>query len=42
MAKGTEPVDIKKEKEKFISLIEQESKRYNIQGMFSELNNKTD
>ena len=41
MAKGNPNVDVKKEKEKFMSLLTAESKRYDIQGMHTDLNNKT-
>lgn len=40
MSKGTEPIDIKKEKEKFMSLLTQEGKRYDVQGMHLDLNQK--
>ena len=42
MAKDGPSVDVKKEKEKYISLLELEAKRYNIQGMYTDLNNKTE
>lgn len=41
MAKGNPNIDVKKEKEKFMSLLTAESKRYDIQGMHTDLNNKT-
>ena len=41
MAKGNPNIDVKKEKEKFMSLLTAESKRYDIQGMHIDLNNKT-
>ena len=41
MAKGNPNIDMKKEKEKFMSLLTAESKRYDIQGMHTDLNNKT-
>lgn len=42
MAKDGDPVDIKKEKEKFIQLLELEAKRYNINSMYTDLNTKTE
>jgi len=33
MSKGSEPIDIKREKEKFLALLSQEAKRYDIQKM---------
>jgi len=41
MAKGNPNVDVKKEKERFMSLLTAEAKRYDIQGMHTDLNNKT-
>lgn len=37
MSKGSEPIDIKKEKERFLALLTQEAKRYDIQKMHEEL-----
>ena len=42
MAKDGPAVDVKKEKEKYIQLLELEAKRYNIQSMYTDLNNKTE
>lgn len=42
MAKDGPSIDIKKEKEKYLSLLELEAKRYNIQSMYTDLNNKTE
>jgi len=42
MSKGTEPIDLKKEKEKFMALLTQETKRYDVNGMHVDLNNKMD
>jgi len=42
MAKSTEPVDVKKEKDKFIALLTAETKRYDVQGISVDLNNKID
>lgn len=42
MAKDGEAIDVKKEKEKYMNLIEQEAKRYNIQTMYTDLNHKTE
>jgi hypothetical protein len=42
MAKNTQPVDVKKEKERFINLLTAEAKRYDIQGMHIDLNKKMD
>ena len=39
-SKNTEPIDVKKEKEKFMHLLGLEAKRYDVQGMHIELNNK--
>jgi hypothetical protein len=38
LSKNCDPIDIKKEKEKFINLLVEETKRYDIQGMHTELN----
>jgi hypothetical protein len=40
MAKGNPNVDVKKEKDKFMILLAQEAKRYDIQGMHNDLNTK--
>jgi hypothetical protein len=40
MAKGNPNVDVKKEKDKFMNLLTQEAKRYDIQSMHNDLNNK--
>ncbi len=40
MSKGSEPIDIKKEKERFLALLTQEAKRYDIQKMHEELDQK--
>jgi hypothetical protein len=40
MSKNTEPIDLKKEKQKFLDLLTQEAKRYDIQGMHFNLNTK--
>lgn len=42
MSKGAEPIDIKKEKERFMSLLTQETKRYDVNGMTIDLNQKMD
>jgi hypothetical protein len=42
MAKDGPAVDIKKEKDKYLSLLELEAKRYNIQSMYTDLNHKTE
>jgi len=42
MSKGTEPIDLKKEKEKFMALLTQETKRYDVNGMHVDLNQKMD
>lgn len=42
MSKGAEPIDIKKEKERFINLLTQETKRYDVNGMTIDLNQKMD
>ena len=42
MAKDGPAVDVKKEKEKYLSLLELEAKRYNIQSMYTDLNQKTE
>jgi len=42
MSKNSDPVDIKKEKDKFIALLTAETKRYDIQGISVDLNNKID
>ena len=42
MAKNTQPVDVKKEKERFINLLSAEAKRYDVQGMHIDLHNKMD
>ena len=34
MSKGTEPIDLKKEKERFLGLLTSETKRYDIEGMY--------
>ena len=40
MSKGTEAIDLKKEKEKFLGLLGLEAKRYDVQGMHVDLNGK--
>jgi hypothetical protein len=40
MSKGAETIDLKKEKEKFLGLLGLEAKRYDVQGMHVDLNNK--
>ena len=42
MSKGTEPVDIKKEKERYLGLLTAETKRYDVQGMYQSLKGKTE
>lgn len=42
MSKGTDPIDIKKEKERFLGLLTAETKRYDIQGMYQSLKGKTE
>lgn len=42
MSKGAEPIDIKKEKERFMALLTQETKRYDVNGMTIDLNQKMD
>lgn len=42
MSKGTEPIDLKREKEKFLGALNAESKRYDAAGMITGLKNKTD
>jgi hypothetical protein len=42
MSKGAEPVNIKSEKEKFIALLSVEARRYDINGMKSNLSTKID
>jgi hypothetical protein len=42
MSKGTEPIDIKKEKERFLGLLTAETKRYDVQGMYQSLKGKTE
>lgn len=42
MAKDGPSIDVKKEKEKYMALLELEAKRYNIQSMYTDLNNKTE
>lgn len=42
MSKGTEPIDLKREKEKFLSALNAETKRYDAAGMINGLKNKTD
>lgn len=40
MSKGTDAIDLKKEKEKFLGLLGLEAKRYDVQGMHVDLNGK--
>lgn len=40
MSKGTDVIDLKKEKEKFLGLLGLEAKRYDVQGMHVDLNGK--
>ena len=42
MAKGNPSIDIKKEKDKFIALLNSEAKRFDIQSMHIDLNTKID
>jgi hypothetical protein len=42
MSKGSEPIDIKKEKERFMGLLTLETKRYDVNGMTIDLNQKMD
>ena len=42
MAKDGPAIDIKKEKEKYMNLLEHEAKSYNIQNMYTDLNGKTE
>lgn len=42
MSKGTEPVDLKKEKERFMGLLQTETKRYDLDAMNRNLEMKTD
>lgn len=42
MSKDGPSVDVKKEKDKFLSLLELEAKNYNIQSMYTDLNHKTE
>lgn len=42
MAKDGPAIDVKKEKDKYMSLLELEAKRYNIQNMYTDINAKTD
>lgn len=42
MAKGNPNIDIRKEKDKFLALLNVEAKRFDIQAMHNDLNNKID
>jgi hypothetical protein len=42
MSKGADPIDIKKEKERFMALLTAETKRYDVNGMTIDLNQKMD
>lgn len=42
MSKGTEPIDLKREKEKFIAALNAETKRYDATGMVNALKGKTE
>lgn len=42
MSKGTDPINLKAEKERFLNLLTQEVKRYDVQGMYTSLKGKTE